>query len=429
MPTVKESALLSDSNRRYVVTDTNNNVWISNSILSTAPTSGANFTDDQYTKLYGNANGISRSALRGVIVNEASANIIVFDLDGNSSQWMVGANSQTETRFSGVYTATTTVTGGRTESAIVTFSPLAAGDTLTIAGRTLTVKAGQTLSAAEAAQAYALATLPTALVPKVTVSGLAPSSIEGYSLPTTPPAATATAVTLTSTTANSNVPDLVVTGSPKVSMVVTDGAAAARTETATVTFSSLAAAEALTIAGRTLTVKAGQTLTAAEAVQAYASATLPTALVPKVTVSGALAGYSLTAPAANATSLTLTSTTPNSNVTDLAATGTGAVKASIVVQQGIAAPRSESVVVTFNPLLSNDTLTIAGRTLTVKAGQTLTAVEAVQAFSLATLPPALVPKVTVSGATPSALTGYTLTAPAKSSIHREKRLPNHSVWF
>jgi hypothetical protein len=291
----------------------------------------------------------------------------------------------------------------------VTFSSLAAGETLTIAGRTLIVKAGQTLTAAEAVQAYASATLPTALVPKVTVSG----ALVGYTL--TAPAANATAVTLTSTTANSNVPDLVVTGSPKVSMVVTDGAAAARTETATVTFSSLAAGEALTIAGRTLTVKAGQTLTAAEAVQAYASATLPTALVPKVTVSGALAGYSLTAPAANATSLTLTSTTPNSNVTDLAATGTGAVKASIVVQQGIAAPRSESVVVTFNPLLSNDTLTIAGRTLTVKAGQTLTAVEAVQAFSLATLPPALVPKVTVSGATPSALTGYTLTAPAANA--------------
>jgi hypothetical protein len=69
VPTIKESALLSDSIKRYVVTDTNNNVWISKSVLTSAPQSGAEFTADQYIKLYGNGSGVSRSALRGVIVN------------------------------------------------------------------------------------------------------------------------------------------------------------------------------------------------------------------------------------------------------------------------------------------------------------------------------------------------------------------------
>jgi hypothetical protein len=405
MPNVKESALVSNSIRRNVIIDTDNNVWISNAALNIVPKQGAQFEPAGYTNLYGLPSSGAKAPLRGVVVEGKSGSILIFDFDGRSSQWSIGATGQTQTTYA-AYSVATTQTAARTETALVTFSPLQGRETLTIAGKTLTVRDGQSLTASEAASAFALSNLTSALAAKVTISG----ALSGYTVAS--PAANATSVTLTSTTTNTNVTDLVVTGSPKVSILISDGVptSAVRTETALVTFSPLQGRETLTIAGKTLTVRDGQSLTASEAASAFALSNLTSALAAKVTVSGALSGYTVASPAANATSVTLTSITTGTNVTDLFASGAQAPKASVVVTQGQAA-RTETATVTFSVLQSGETLTIAGKTMIVKAGQTLNAAEAVSAFASSTLPPSLAAKVTVTGS----LSGYTVATPAANA--------------
>ncbi|TFI48398.1 hypothetical protein E4O93_07980 [Diaphorobacter sp. DS2] len=116
------------------------------------------------------------------------------------------------------------------------------------------------------------------------------------------------------------------------------GAAAAATsgttESAVVTLSPLASGEYITIAGLTLT--ASGAVTAADVASAFAGAT-----VAKITKSGALAGWTTGGP--TATTVTFTSTTPNTNVVDLTASfatndATAPVtNASFAITQGAAA--------------------------------------------------------------------------------------------
>ncbi|MBU3653929.1 MAG: hypothetical protein FGM44_12695 [Limnohabitans sp.] len=106
-----------------------------------------------------------------------------------------------------------------------------------------------------------------------------------------------------------------VTASHVVPNVVTTDGTASTTESAAVTFANMKKGQSVTVAGKTLT--AATDLTGAQVASAYAAGTIAAG---SGTFSGALAGF--TAGAAATNSVTFTSTTANTNVTDITVAGT-----------------------------------------------------------------------------------------------------------
>ncbi len=123
------------------------------------------------------------------------------------------------------------------------------------------------------------------------------------------------------------VPTAVISGVETVQIRNLNGIAgsAAVVETATVTFADVASGKTVVIDGITLTTTAA--VTAADLASAYLGTT-----VTGITVSGtASGGYIAAAVSGNTAQITLTSTTTG-NVTDLSASGTGALPSISVVQ-------------------------------------------------------------------------------------------------
>ena len=199
-----------------------------------------------------------------------------------------------------------------TESTQVSFgSGLDVGQSMTVGG--LTYTATSALSAAELATAFAsLAAGATtgAGVAKGTYSG----SLNGFSTGTV---GAGNSVIATSSTPNSNVADLKIAGtapsngSPSVTTVQ---GSAAQTESSTVAFANgLAAGQSATVAGLTYTATAA--VSASQLASAFASLATTGAGTTLGTYSGALSGFNTGSATGN--SVSATSSTPNTNVTDL----------------------------------------------------------------------------------------------------------------
>lgn len=291
---------------------------------------------------------------------------------GNAAHDALGNNVLQYAAYSGTfsgYQAATTqpsivvtqgVNGLSSEQASVTFRGLSAGQSLSLAGLTFTAGANGA-TATQVAQAFAnlannantgsgssYGTYSGAL------SGWATSSNFGTSN-----------VTFTSTTANTNVADLVVDGTPLINIV--QGANSASTETAQLTFSALNAGQTLSIAGLTFTAGTNGA-TASQVATAFSSIAANTAFS---SLSGVTAGGTFTAGtlanwssgAASGNSVVFTSTTSNSNVTDLAPSNIP----SIQIGQGVAGISTEYADVTFSSLNAGQSITLGGLTFTAGA--------------------------------------------------------------
>lgn len=159
-------------------------------------------------------------------------------------------------------------------------------------------------------------------------------------------------------------------------------ASAAVDENGLVTFQNLTAGQSVTVAGRTVTVSAGASATAAEIATAFLSGNPTTTNATNVlAVTGALTGWTAATSAAGV--LKFTSTTAGSNVADL---GTTISDAGLAAATAVAAGTktdggagAESTAWTMSGLTNGQSYTIAG--LTVTANKTLTATEVAGAFT------------------------------------------------
>jgi hypothetical protein len=161
-------------------------------------------------------------------------------------------------------------------------------------------------------------------------------------------------------------------------------ASAAVDENGLVTFQNLTAGQSVTVAGRTVTVSAGASATAAEIATAFLSGNPTTTNATNVlAVTGALTGWTAATSAAGV--LKFTSTTAGSNVAaDLSTTisDTGLTQPTAVLagtKTDGTAGTAESTAWTMQGLTNGQSFTIAS--LTVTANKTLTATEVAAAFT------------------------------------------------
>ena len=218
--------------------------------------------------------------------------------------------------------------GATTESNSVTFTGLTNGQTVTIGGLTFT--ANTTVSAANVAAAFASLANSVTTGPG-TANGAYSGTLTGW---TTSAITSGSTLTFTSASANSDVTDLSISNTgtlaARPTVVKTDGAAAAATESAVATFRDLVAGESITIGGLTLTASGSILAGAVASAFGGLSNGRTGNIVTNGSFSGTLSGW--TTGAANGTAVTFTSATTNANVTDLAVVtnkvGTGTLGAT-----------------------------------------------------------------------------------------------------
>ena len=211
-----------------------------------------------------------------------------------------------------------------TDVSEVTFGSLLAGQTVTVGG--LTFKATVDVSADQVAAAFSgLSDGTTASNQTVNDAGnpigTLTGTLNGYSSGTS----ASGVVTFTSAAATTGLNVPVTTGTsplvsaPSVPAVQTTSGITQRTESSRITFQDMSPGQTVTVAG--LTYKATTTTTGAEVAAAFAgiqaAGTLPTGLT-KGLFSGSLSGFNAGSSTAGSASLTFTSVSSNTNVTDIA---------------------------------------------------------------------------------------------------------------
>jgi hypothetical protein len=345
----------------------------------------------------------SQQAFYGQTINNLTATKILGNSSGGSfsrgtsAAWTTGAASGTAVTFtsstpsSNVTNLTATPSGPSivvseggvptTETAAVLFKPLAAGQTLTIAGLTFTAgTAGTTATQLAAAfQSIAVGTAAAAINVTKTLNDAAGGTFTaGTSAAWATGAASSGVVTFTSTTANTNVTNLssvLAEGTSPPAFVVVEGSGGppATNETSTVTFKALAVGQTLSLAGLTFTAGANGA-SATQVASAFASITAgnTASVVNNAKTLNDAAGGTFTAgtaadwssAVANAAAVQFTSVATG-NVTNLA--GTLSLTASvpaITVTDGSALTSTETAAVTFQNMTAGQTLTLAGLTFT-----------------------------------------------------------------
>ena len=232
------------------------------------------------TKILGNLAGgsFTSGTLTGWTTGTPSGSTIIFT--STSANTNVSNLTAVATSAAPVITVSD---GGRivNETAAVTFKPLAAGQSLTMAGLTFTSGTGGT-TAVQLASAFASITndtAGTAINTTKTLNDVAGGTFtSGTATGWGSGAATGAAVTFTSSTANTNVTNLTSTLSITESVptiTVTDGNGIASTESATVSFSAMTAGQTLSIAGLNFT--AGTTgATASQVANAFTNLAVDT---------------------------------------------------------------------------------------------------------------------------------------------------------
>jgi len=232
------------------------------------------------TKILGNLAGgsFTSGTLTGWTTGTPSGSTIIFT--STSANTNVSNLTAVATSAAPVITVSD---GGRivNETAAVTFKPLAAGQSLTMAGLTFTSGTAGT-TANQLASAFASitnGTAGTAINTAKTLNDVAGGTFtSGTATGWGSGAATGAAVTFTSSIANTNVTNLTSTLSITESVptiTVTDGNGTASTESATVSFSAMTAGQTLSIAGLNFT--AGTTgATASQVANAFANLAVDT---------------------------------------------------------------------------------------------------------------------------------------------------------
>lgn len=215
-------------------------------------------------------------------------------------------------------TPSVTTTAGRsavTETAQLSFGPLAAGESVTVAGLTFTAGPMQSLTATEVAEAFASLSDGASTGPS-TALGSYSGTLTGFSSGTN----TLAALTFTSATPSSNVADLgaSISSGTAPTVAITQGVSP-QTESSAVNFVSMVAGQSVVVGGLKFT--ASQSLTAAQVAQLYAGVQNGQSPADPATgdFSGSLSGFN--ASAANGSVVTFTATTANTNVTDLPVVG------------------------------------------------------------------------------------------------------------
>lgn len=206
--------------------------------------------------------------------------------------------------------ATTQGVTAVTERATVQFQALDAGESVTVGGLTYTASTNNT--ADEVAAAFASITAGS-----TPPSGLSTGTFNGTLAGFDASVASANSVVFTSTTPGSNTADLTYSATVPASApaVTMEQGVSAVTEQSVVTFKDMAIGQTVTVGGLTLTATAA--MTAAQVASAYANAAAgATPSNPTGgTFSGTLSGFA--AGASSSGSVTFTSTSAGTNVTDL----------------------------------------------------------------------------------------------------------------
>ena len=336
------------------------------------------------TKILGNFNGGSFTS--GVSAGWASSPASLSSVTFTSASTNTNVTNLSATVSNPSIAPTITTTDGGTtltETAATTFKPLAAGQTLTIAGLTFTAGTSGATAAqvATAFQSIAVNTAAAAINTVKTLNDAAGGTFtSGTSASWSSGTATGAAVTFTSTTANSNVTNLAstvaaATNSPGI--VTVEGVNGVSTETAALTFKPLVPGQTLTIAGLTFTAGTSGATAAqvATAFQSIAVNTTAAAINTAKTLNDAAGGTFTSGTSADWSSgaaggaggavVTLTSTTANSNVTNLTSTISQVDSTpTIVTTDGSALASTETAVVTFSAMSAGQTITVAGLTYT-----------------------------------------------------------------
>jgi len=257
------------------------------------------------------------------------------------------------------------------EQATVTFKDLKQGQTLTIAGLTLT--AVSNMSASQVALAFqnltngmtfaeAEVTANTSLAGNAALGNFTAGTFSGWSTS----AASTASVSFNSAVAATNVTDLVATlGTGSAAITSTTQGQINRTEAATVIFNALSEGQSLSLAGVTFTAQSN--LTAAQVAAKFTSGAIAAG---GLGYSGALAGYTAAnaVTGTNSDNIVFTSTTTNLNVTDLTAAVAGTAP-TIITTNGGSTNSTETANVTFNAanMAAGDSVTLAGLTFTAGA--------------------------------------------------------------
>lgn len=172
-------------------------------------------------------------------------------------------------------------------------------------------------------------------------------------------------VTFTSTTANTNVSDLVPATTGTAPDIIRRDATAT-TEKAVVTFKDLVNGETVQFAGFTFTATGNvSAVQLASAFKNITAATTSPTVAPNIR--GGFTGENSgewTSGAATGATVTFTSTSPGSDVPDLTGTVAAALDPEIATTNGSAEASSESYTVTFKNLTAGQTVSAAGLTFT-----------------------------------------------------------------
>ena len=272
---------------------------------------------------------------------------------------------------------------GVTETNVVTFAALTAGQSVTVNGITLTAgTAGVT--AGDAAIFFGSAgTVPT---------GASATGTQGAGF--TVAAAATNDVTYTSATATTPVTNVAISvgavgaaTAPTAPTVVETAGKAIVTESSVLTFGALAIGQSVTVAGRTLTATAA--LTDLQVASAFAT-TAPT--ITGGTITGTLASF--------------TGVVSTNTVTMTAPAAPAAP--AVVTTQGVTSGATESSSITFGALAFGQSVTVAGRTVTALAAG-MTAANVAAAF--ATTAPTI-----TNGTITGTLTGFTGVQTGTSAV-------------
>ena len=279
--------------------------------LATAFTSGITVGTAVVSGAAGTAWTPANTSAGVVTYTSTSANTNVADLTPTFSPVQTPAS----------VTITETQGNLNNETATFTFTgPLTDGQSITIAGRVVTKNVAVPATTADLATAFITGINTGAYQ----VSG----SLVGFTAADNG-SGSANDVIFTSVTPSTNVTDITSSGGAGAvppAPVIVQGAAAT-TETSLILFTALAAGQAVTIAGRTVTATA-LGATSAQVATAFGGAGVSSA---NATVTGALTGW--TAGAAAGSNVTLTTTAPaGTNVTDPTASYTSIPAASIASQ-------------------------------------------------------------------------------------------------
>lgn len=257
---------------------------------------------------------------------------------------------------------TTGVAQTVTETAAVTFQSLAAGELVQVGGLSFTNTTGGSLSATNVAAAFQNLANGATTGPG-TANGTYTGTLTGW-LST---GATGNPLTFTSSSAAANVTDIGVTttsnSSPTVS--ITQGTPLV-TEFSDITFQPLTTGQSVTVNGLQFT--ATRSVSATEVAAAFgsltANATTGAGTSYGTYASSFLTGFST--GAASAGVVRATSSTSNSNVTDLSV-GSAPTTPVVVTSQGAygtVAGVTEESVLTFSAMSKGQTVTVAGLTYT-----------------------------------------------------------------